>query len=155
MVPASYPHPPDRVPPEATATPDAVANADDAPRSSRSIARVLEPVAVIVTGLFNLLPDEILPQGIFIAIALGAWLLYAIVRAVRTRGILREWGFGGRGFKRAMLVTSAIGLGGYAILAVAGLALHGELLMSVHMLPLLALYPIWGVVPRWLVQAMA
>lgn len=144
--------------PSATATvsTDAAPTAADAESGAnpRRVARVIEPIAVIITGVFNLLPDSVIPQGVFIAIALGAWLTYAVVRAVRDKGVLSRWGFGTRNLKRAMLVTSAVGLGGYAILAVAGLALHGELLMSVHMLPLLALYPIWGVVQHWLVQAL-
>jgi hypothetical protein len=86
-----------------------------------------------------------------------AWVGYALFRVVRDPSELARWGFGWRGFGPSML-----GAGLFALVAVAALAgiVFGTGLrdhaIAWHpdMLLLQALYPLWGLVQQFLVQAM-
>ena len=112
-------------------------------------------VAVVVAtgGLHHLFLHVIGFHGVFIAVAVLGWTTYVVVRAKRDSAILNEGGFTRVGLRAAFVATSWVSLVGVIGLASIG-AWRGHLRLHWHMLPLLALYPIWGVIQQFLVQAL-
>lgn len=109
---------------------------------------------VLATGFVHLLASHVLDrQGIFIVLALVAWLSYAVAQARRDRRALVRWGFSRRGLRQTGIAAAVVGVvatGAMAWIA----AQHGRLEFNAHLLPLLALYPIWGIVQQFLVLAL-
>ena len=89
-------------------------------------------------------------RGLDIAILGVAWLAYVVRRLVVDPDAAARWGLTRRGLRPSALA-------GVALLATAGGALaawaavRGTLLFDGHMLPLLVLYPLWGLVQQFLV----
>lgn len=77
----------------------------------------------------------------------AAWLLYLAWRVRRDRSVLARWGLRREGLRPAAVAAAALLLAGVAAIVIVG-AVRGTLLFDAHMLPLLALYPLWG----WLQQ---
>jgi uncharacterized protein len=114
---------------------------------------ILEVLAVFLTGALHPVFGRVLHlQGVFIAAALLGWAAYIGLSVRRDPSLLGEWGFSTRGLARATLATgvaAAVGLIGMGAIARA----EGALRLHWHMFPLLLLYPLWGVVQQFLVQA--
>lgn len=120
--------------------------------TSRRVAR-LELAAVAIVGILHLVFEEVLHQKtLFVATAVIGWTTYLAWRVRSDRGVLREWGLvrPTPADFRAPLVVCAIGT---VALAAVGLA-RGTFILSINMIPLLLLYPVWGVVQQFVVQAM-
>jgi hypothetical protein len=112
-----------------------------------------EIVAVVVTGVLHLLLRSHGANGIFIALAGVFWTLY-IARYVRQdKTAWTRWGFRSdnlsRAFKRPTLLF-VIASGAMAIYGV----ITGTLVWRWYMLLLLLLYPLWGILQQFLVQAL-
>ncbi len=115
---------------------------------------VLEVTGVAATGILHLLFEEVLDQkGLFIGLAAAAWVTYVILRCRREPGALAAWGFGRAGFGSSLRWAALVfAIGAVAMAVVAGV--RGTLEWNPHLLPILALYPIWGLVQQFLVQAL-
>ncbi len=115
---------------------------------------VAEIVAVIVTGTVHLIFEEALhAKGPFIAIAALGWTGYVVLRFRTDREVIQEWGLGLRGSLpavKAALVVLAVGTAGVAAISIS----RGTLRFHWHILPLFAVYPVWGVVQQFLIQAL-
>jgi len=120
----------------------------------RTRRSTLELTAVVATGALHLVFEEALHlKAPFIVLALVGWGAYLGLSVRRDRGILGEWGVKLDGFARDFRVPGLVFLTGATALAATGAA-RGTLTLSWHMLPLLALYPVWGFAQQFMVQAM-
>ncbi|MHC4933355.1 MAG: hypothetical protein ACYTGV_14320, partial [Planctomycetota bacterium] len=116
--------------------------------------RYLEIAAVVGTGLLHLVVSNVLGLlGPFIATALLGWGIYASVQVRRDRSILEEWGFTRRDLAPSFAATSLFAIVALAVMAAMGHA-GGTLTLHWHILLLLMVYPVWGLVQQFLVQAL-
>jgi hypothetical protein len=119
--------------------------------STRSL---LETASVIVTGILHLIFVEVFgARAVFITLALIAWTIYIVVRVRKRRELLRLWGFRRDNIKSTFIVSSFITAFGILLMASTAMS-RGSLALHWHMLVLLLLYPIWGVIQQFLVQAL-
>ncbi len=119
--------------------------------STRSL---LETVGVIITGILHLIFVEALnAKAVFIASALIGWTGYIAMRVGKDRHLLRLWGFRRDNIRSTFIVSSFISAIGMLVMAVIAMS-RGSLAVHWHMLVLLLLYPIWGVIQQFLVQAL-
>lgn len=113
-----------------------------------------ELLAVVATGAVHLVFEEVLGQkAAFIALATVAWTAYLVWSVRRERGVVDEWGLGRRGLRETVPAAGLVLVVGAIALAAASVAL-GHFRLHWHMLPLLALYPVWGVVQQFVVQGL-
>ncbi len=113
-----------------------------------------EAAAVIATGLLHLFFEEVLhAKGPFILLAGIGWGTYLVLSIRKNPRLPREWGFGREGLGPTARWAGGILLVGAALLALAG-ALRGTLSWNPHLLPILLLYPIWGLLQQFLLQAL-
>jgi len=119
--------------------------------STRSL---FETGSVIVTGILHLILVGVLnAKVVFIAVALIGWSGYLAMRVRKDRRLLKAWGFRCDNIRSTFIISSfatAIGILAMAVIALT----QKSLSFHWHMLPLLLLYPIWGVIQRFLVQAL-
>jgi hypothetical protein len=115
--------------------------------------RWFEVAAVVATGLLFLLFRYLRLQGIFVPIAASFWTGFVWYHGRREPGVLRTWGFRLDTLWPAFRATSAFSLPFAGLLALVG-ASRGSLSFPPHAWILMALYPIWGVVQQFLVQAL-
>jgi hypothetical protein len=119
----------------------------------RNDVRWFEVAAVFVTAAGFHVTRALDAETWFIASAILGWLAYAGILAWRCDGAARGWGFRADGLGRAFAGVSLVMLPFLAGLAALGAALGG-LRWSPHLLWILLLYPAWGIVQQFLVQAM-
>jgi len=119
--------------------------------STRSL---VETGSVIFTGILHLIFVGVLDaKAVFIAVALIGWSGYIAVRVRNDRRLLAVWGFRCANIRSTFIISSfatAIGVLAMAVIALT----QKSLSFHWHMLPLLLLYPIWGVIQQFLVQAL-
>jgi hypothetical protein len=109
----------------------------------------LEVGAVIGTGALHLLFLKVLGYHLlFIIAAIGGWAWYVASRSRLDPGRLRDWGFRRAGFQSAFLVTASFTALAIGVMALIGWH-RGHLRLHWHMLPLLLLYPVWGVIQQF------
>ncbi|MGQ0614414.1 MAG: CPBP family glutamic-type intramembrane protease [Planctomycetaceae bacterium] len=113
-----------------------------------------EILAVLATGVLHLLFEELFrAKGIFIGAAASAWLAYALFRSRRDRAVWQAWGFRREGLSPAAIACLVLLVAGAAAMAAVAAA-RGSLRLHPHLLPLLAVYPAWGLTQHFLLQAM-
>jgi len=89
----------------------------------------------------------------FIATVSLLWIGYIIYRSRTCNGITRYWGFRGDNFKSVLKKVLPFGL--VSIIAIFGLGLYQDTInISWHIIPILVLYPIWGVIQQYLLIAL-
>jgi len=113
----------------------------------------LEVFAVVATGLLYYVFKYIGARSVFIICAVCFWIVFICYRASNDSSVMDKWGFRGRNFAccfiRATLLSVPI------LVAMAGFAAsRGKLTFPAHAWILLALYPIWGIIQQFLVQAL-
>ncbi|MEP0547160.1 MAG: CPBP family glutamic-type intramembrane protease [Rhodothermales bacterium] len=118
------------------------------PLSSRAW---LEMGAVALTGVGHLVFSAHDASGVFIPLAAGGWGSYVGYRAATEPGFLGDLGLTGRDLGPAFRDTSILAAGAITGMVVVGAA-QGTLTVDADLLPLLALYPAWGIVQQTLVQ---
>lgn len=111
----------------------------------------LEMGAVALTGVGHLAFSAHDASGVFIPLAAVGWGGYVGYRAATEPGFLGDLGLTGERFGPAFRDASLLAAGALAGMAAVGAA-RGTLDVDVDLLPLLALYPAWGVVQQTLVQ---
>jgi uncharacterized protein len=116
--------------------------------------RSLEILAVVLTAAGKFLFMDFLHWRLaFIIAAIGGWTLYVILENKNNPAILRYWGF--RTNNVAEVTRRILPFGVVSILSfvVTGLYLN-TINPSWHILPVLVLYPLWGIVQQFLVIAL-
>jgi len=113
-----------------------------------------EVLAVAATGALHFAFEELFrAKGIFIGTAASVWLAYALFRSRRDRAVWRAWGFRRDGLSPAAIACLVLLAAGAAAMAAIA-AVRGSLRLHPHLLPLLAVYPVWGLTQHFLRQAM-
>ncbi len=114
-------------------------------------ARVFEMLAVLLTGAGKFIFMDWLGYKLwFILATILGWSLYVYARHRRKPGILRYWGFRGDTFRHSFLQLLPPAVVAVALFAAVGYA-RGTLITSWHLLPVLLLYPTWGIIQQFLV----
>ncbi len=113
--------------------------------------RILEISAVIITGLGKFVFMDLLNWRLpFTFTAITFWIVYIIIQSRRKKGIFRHWGFATHNFKKVTLKVLPFGLISLAACIITGYFL-GTINLTWHILPLLLLYPVWGIIQQFLV----
>lgn len=112
-----------------------------------------EVAAVAATGVLHLVCKPLGLQGSYIVGAIAFWIGYVIVTAYRRPVVLREWGFRYDNLWPAFQASTAVFMP-LMLLMVAIAWSRGALVVSSSLLIMLLLYPAWGLVQQFLVQAL-
>lgn len=113
----------------------------------------LEVLAAILTGaLHPVFVDVLHLKGLFIAAALIGWALYVALSVRRDSSLISAWGLSRQGLAGAAIASGSVS--GVGLLALGAVAVaQGSFRLHWHMLPLLVLYPAWGLAQQFIVQA--
>lgn len=112
---------------------------------------VAEMSAVVLTGVGHLAASRADASNVFIPVVIAGWGGYVSARALTEAGFLADLGLStdhlGRASRDVALLSvgAALGMAGY------GLA-NGSLRLDPTLIPLLVLYPAWGITQQTLVQ---
>nr|AIA17767.1 CAAX protease self-immunity [uncultured bacterium] len=89
----------------------------------------------------------------FVAVAIISWVTYIIYRNRKQSGIIKYWGFRTDNFKTVLKKVLPFGL--LAVITFFGVGFYkGTINISWHIIPILILYPIWGVTQQFLLIAL-
>jgi hypothetical protein len=113
-----------------------------------------EIAAVILTGATYLVFENVLHLKLpFLVACFVAWGAYIGHRVARDRRVLRDWGF-----RRDTLAGSAAACGIFFVVAAIGMfswrLLRGGILLPPSMLLLFLVYPVWGLMQQFFIQAL-
>lgn len=89
----------------------------------------------------------------FILAAITSWIAYVVYRSRQSPGILKYWGFrwDNLGLAFRLILPFAIA----AVVLSVGIGLYlDSIILTWHILPLLILYPLWGVIQQFLLIAL-
>jgi len=109
--------------------------------------------AVAATGLLHLVFKGLGAKGLFIVLASVGWSGYIVWRVRQDPSLWVKWGFQTENLLSAFRWPTVIFVVGVSMMAWYGLA-NGRVLWQGHMLFLLLLYPLWGILQQFLVQAL-
>ena len=113
--------------------------------------RVLEIAAVLLTGAGKFIfIDGLAAKLPFIVGATLGWGAYVYWRHRRQPGILAYWGFRTDNFRKSFLQLLPLVTAAVLLFATVGYATD-KWILSWHLLPVLLLYPLWGVIQQFLV----
>src|SRR5258705_13279812 len=95
------------------------------------------------------------PNGrfLFIAVEIIAWVAYIIYRHKTKPGIMKYWGFRTDNFKPVLKKVLPFGLLSVIAIICAGL-IQNSINITWHIIPILVLYPIWGIIQQFLLIAL-
>ena len=117
------------------------------------LSKWFEVGAVVATGVLHLVFKSIGAKGLFIALASTSWIGYIAFQVRRDTGNWKNWGFrtdnlwGAFKWPTVLFVLAVMAMAGYGVMI-------GRVLWQRHMLFLLLLYPLWGILQQFLVQAL-
>lgn len=113
--------------------------------------RIFEIVAVVITGLGKFVFMDFLQSRLpFIITAIAAWSVYVVYQQKNHPTILRYWGFRIDNFRSVVKMLLPFAVAGVLMCFVVGYVLD-SIIISWHIIPVLILYPIWGVIQQFLV----
>ena len=111
----------------------------------------LEMGAVVLTGAGHLAASEAGASNLYVPVVIAGWGGYVGARALSEPGFLADLGFTGENLGRAARDVGLMSLGAAAGMAAYGAA-NGSLRVEPSLVPLLLLYPAWGLTQQMLVQ---
>lgn len=113
----------------------------------------LEVFAVVATGLLYYVFKYLGARSVFIITAVCFWLVFIYNHAKNDSTAMDNWGFRGKNLSRCFLTATLLSVP--ILVTMAGFASsRGKLTFPAHAWILLALYPIWGIIQQFLVQAL-
>ncbi len=116
--------------------------------------RILEISAVILTALGKFLFMDYLNWRLpFIATVIILWSGYVIYRSRTTPGIKKYWGFRTDNFSKVARTILPFGIVAFVIFIGIGLY-QDSIKLTWHIIPILILYPVWGIVQQFLLIAL-
>jgi len=112
--------------------------------------RIFEISSVILTAIGKFIFMDYLDWRFpFITAAIIFWVSYIIYRSRKQPGILKYWGFRMNNF--FSVIKRLLPLGFVAVIAFVGVGLYQNTLnVTWHIIPILILYPLWGVIQQFL-----
>ena len=113
----------------------------------------LECGAVLLTGLLFLGFVSVGAKGLFIGLASLSWIGYIFRRVRQDSTLWVRWGFHVENLRAAFFWPTVFFVVGVALMAWYGTA-NGRMLWPGHMFVLFLLYPLWGILQQFLVQAL-
>ena len=116
--------------------------------------RLLEITAVILTAVGKFVFINYLEWRLpFIVAAIIGWTIYIFYRYKTNPGIIKHWGFRTDNFTPVMKKVLPFGL--ISLLAFIGIGLYRDTMnITWHIIPILILYPIWGIIQQFLLIAL-
>jgi uncharacterized protein len=131
--------------------------ATESKRISRSMTdrhRKLEVLAVVFTGVGKFVFMDLLEWRLpFIVSVIIAWTVYVLIQTRRDHNLLLYWGFRVDNFwstTRMLLPFGALSLISFCVIGYQ----QNTLNVTWHIIPILVLYPVWGVIQQFLVVAL-
>jgi hypothetical protein len=94
--------------------------------------------------------DHLQMRAFYIAGICTFWAAYILFRYSTHRDILKHWGFTKSNFKRSMAFLLPLVVLSITVSLIYGYYKH-SLLFTWHILPILCLYPLWGIIQQYLV----
>jgi len=115
--------------------------------------RVLEIVAVILTAIGKFVfMDYLNWRFAFVSVVVISWLIYIIYRHREATGIIKYWGFRTDNFKA--VVRKILPLGALSVIVFVAIgAYQNTINITWHIIPILILYPVWGIIQQFLLIA--
>ncbi len=112
--------------------------------------RKLEILLVVLTGLLKFVLMDWLNLRIFyITAAILFWVGYVYFKRKKYSDIMSEWGF-----HRACLIKSMLVILTFELVTLVGILVYGYLnhaeFLNWHVIPVLALYPLWGLIQQFM-----
>jgi hypothetical protein len=116
--------------------------------------RGFETGAVILTAAGKFIFMDALNWKLpFIICAIVGWTWYVAARSRSVSGILEYWGFTINNFSKALKIVIPFALASIVTCIVVGVWLD-TIKITWHILPILLLYPIWGIIQQFLCVAL-
>lgn len=113
--------------------------------------RKYEIAAVLLTAAGKFIFMDFLQwKLLFIVVSTLGWGGYVLYRSKKESAMLTHWGFRTDNFKKVLGLVLPFGLVAVAAFFTTGYFL-GTINITWHILPILLLYPIWGVIQQFLV----
>ncbi|HEY0679995.1 MAG TPA: hypothetical protein VGD17_17040 [Chitinophagaceae bacterium] len=89
----------------------------------------------------------------FIVIAIISWVIYIIYRRITKPAIFKYWGFRTDNFRSVLKRVLPYGI--ISVIAFIGIGIYrGTINVTWHIIPILVLYPLWGVIQQYLLIAL-
>src|SRR6056297_1813916 len=112
--------------------------------------RRIEIAAVVITGLLKFILMDWLELRLFYVFAACLfWFIYVYRKRRRYPDVLKSWGF-----QKAYMRSSFLFLLPVSVVIIAGTIIYGTMnqvsFMNWHILPVLLLYPAWGVIQQFM-----
>jgi len=107
----------------------------------------------MMTGILHLVFKSVGAKGLFIALTSVSWVCYIVWRVRQDSSLWVKWGFQMENLSSAFFWPTVIFVGGVSLMAWYGLV-NDRVLWQDHILYLLLLYPLWGLLQQFLVQAL-
>lgn len=112
-----------------------------------------EVAAVVATGVLHLVCKPLGLQGVYIVGAAAAWIGFILVTARKRPAVARDWGFRWDNAGPAFGASAAVFVP--VMVLMLGIAwVRGTIWVSSSFALMLLLYPAWGLVQQFLVQAL-
>lgn len=115
---------------------------------------LVEVLLVVMTGGFHILCETVFSAKLpFIVTASLAWLAYVVIRCRENPAVLKVWGIRTDNLSASLrlvlpfLLVSVLAVTAYA-------AIQHTFSLPLHFLVIALIYPVWGVVQQFLIQAM-
>ena len=134
--------------------PDTTGASEQENPEQRTLTSRREVFAVIFTGAAHLFCEEILEvKWLFMFVAFTAWGSYLARKIYQERTLLQQWGFRWEHLGISLSVAGGVFLIGAA--GIAGIAhAQGTFSFHWHLFPLFVVYPAWGLIQQFLLQAL-
>lgn len=116
--------------------------------------RITEMSAVVLTAMGKFVfMDWLNWRFLFVVTATIAWAVYIVYRDKTKPGILHYWGFRKDNFIKALRKVLPFGI--LSVIACIGIGLYRDSIhFSWHIIPVLILYPLWGIIQQFLLIAL-
>lgn len=113
--------------------------------------RVFEIIAVFLTGAGKFVFMDWFKWKLpFIVLAILAWAAYVILRERQVPGMLKYWGFRTDTLRSVLRMVMPFGIASLLAFVLIGFY-RGSIHTTWHIIPVLILYPIWGIIQQFLV----
>lgn len=116
--------------------------------------RTFELIGVIITAIGKFVFMDYLNWRFpFVVTAILIWTTYIIYQSKKDKTILKHWGFRRDNFKDVMRLVLPFGI--FAIVSFIIIGLYQDTInLTWHIIPILILYPIWGIIQQFLLIAL-